>query len=297
MTTMMLSAPGTLTAGPIQPKSEPRSSPAHLLATEDADGFLEPVLACFPLVRRAVLLLLAGVWALDLCSALAQGLEPAGPGSRADGRAVLALWAALAGTVLVLAAVGLLASIQVRYTFEHAATRRRHFYELKLARFHEGCAALKSLSVRDAVAAVRTLHALRKEIGGLDRRLVVEALTLSRRLRDLLWAARAAAALGAFAALTSVATGGRGGLLGTAVPIAVVLAAAVIYAAVELWARERMARAAELLATTPGDLAAAFDPSPHLEATVERLLARLNRHFDRLEGPAGALEQDGELFL
>jgi hypothetical protein len=297
MTTMMLAAAGS--AAPIQPTPEARPAATPGPATEDADGFLAPVLDCFPLARRAVLLLLGGVWALDVCAVLAQGLEPAGAGSRPDARASAALWVGLAGLALVGAAAGLLASIQVRYTFEHAATRRRHFYELKLARFHEGCAALKSLSVRDAVDGVRTLHALRKEIGGLDRRLVVEALTLSRRMRDLVWAARAAAVMGLILALAvTAATDGRVGLLGTAVPLAVLLAALAIYLAVELWVRERMARAAELLATAPGDLAAAFDPSPHLEAAVERLLTRLNRHFDRLKGPAAeVVELDGELFL
>jgi hypothetical protein len=234
---------------------------------------------------------------LDLCAVLAQGLEPDGAGSRPDARATAALWGGVAGLLLVSAAAGLLASIQVRYTFEHAETRRRHFYELRLARFQEACAALKSLSVRDAVAGVHTLHALRKEIGGLDRRLVVEALTLSRRMRDLVWAARAAAVLGALVALAIVAGSGRGGFLGTAAPLAVVLAAMGAYVAVELWVRERMARAAGLLVTTPAELAGAFDPAPHLEAAVERLLTRLNRHFDRLKGPVDTLEQDADLFF
>jgi hypothetical protein len=188
----------------------------------------------------------------------------------------------------------LLASIQVRYTFEHAETRRRHFYELKLARFHEAAAELKSLSVKEATGAVRTLHALRKDIGGLDRRLVVETLTLKRRLRDLLWAARAGAGLAALAALAIAAATGHGGLWAVAVPVLVILGALLAYAAVEAWVRERMAHVVELLAPSPREVADAFDPTPHLEAIVERLLTRLNRHFDRLKGAAEHLEEENE---
>ena len=182
--------------------------------------------------------------------------------------------------------------VQVRYTFEHAALHREHFYELKLARFREACAQLKSLSVREAVAAVRALQGLRKEVGGLDRRLAIETLMMKRRLRDLLWLSRAGAGLGAAGAAALLVLTGRGGLLATVVPILAVLAGIALFLLIELWARDRMARAIELLAPAPAELAQAFDPSPPLEAAVERLLTRINRHFDRLKGPGDTFEEE-----
>lgn len=278
---------------PSIPEHHPGLGPAA--AHDDPDVFLIPLLDCLPLTRRAMSLLLAGVVALDVCAVLAEGLEPEGPGSTPDWRAWAALWGAGAGLLLVAASAGVLLMIQVRYTFEHAALHREHFYELKLARFREACARLKSLSVSEAVSAVRALQALRKEVGGLDRRLAIETLMLQRRLRDLLWLSRAAAGLGASIAAGLLVLTGRGGVLATAVGILAILLALGLFVAIERWARERMGRAVVLLTPAPAELAQAFDPSPPLEAAVERLLARLNRHFDRLNGPADPLETENDL--
>lgn len=296
MNTMTLPAAGAPSAGPISDKTRAAPPKAPPVGPDDPEIFLGLVLNCFPLARRAVLLLLGGVAAFDVCGVLAEGIEPDGPGSAPDMRANVALWAGLGAAVLALAAATLLASIQVRYTFEHAETRRRHFYELKLARFREACAELKSLAVKEAVGAVRTLHVLRREMGGLDRRLAIETLTLKRRMRDLVWGARAGVLGATGGALAVVAATGRGGLWATGVPILVILGSLVAYATVELWMRERMTHVVELLEPAPREVAQAFDPSPHLEAAVERLLTRLNRHFDRLKGAAENLDEESELF-
>ena len=116
MNTMILPTAGALTAGPISTKTRQSAHPAPAIGPDDPDVFLGPVLDCFPLARRAVLLLLAGVLASDLCAVLAQGIEPDGAGSRPDARASIALWVGVGAVVLALAAAGLLASIQVRYT-------------------------------------------------------------------------------------------------------------------------------------------------------------------------------------
>lgn len=294
MSTMtFLTAGGGVSAGPTASKIQRRVTSAPAAAHDDPDVFLAPLLHCLPLTRRAMGLLVAGVSALDLCAVLASGLGPERPGPAAsDWRAWAAASAAGAGLLLIAASAGVLLMIQVRYTFEHAALHREHFYDLKLARFREACAQLKSLSVREAVAAVRALQGLRKEVGGLDRRLAIETLMMKRRLRDLLWLSRAGAGLGATLAATLALLSGKGGLLGAGAPMLALLAALVLFVLTELWARERMTRAIELLAPAPAELAQAFDPSPPLEAAVERLLTRINRHFDRLKGPGDALEEE-----
>jgi hypothetical protein len=291
MSTMtFLTAAGGVSAGPTASRVQRRVASGPAVAHDDPNVFLTPLLDCLPLARRAMGLLLGGVLALDLCAVLGEGLEPEGPGSAPDWRAWAALWAGAAGLLLIGASAGVLLMIQVRYAFEYAGLHREHFYELKLARFREACAQLKSLSVREAVAAVRALQGLRKEVGGLDRRLAIETLMMKRRLRDLVWLSRAGAGLGAAAAAALLVLTGRGGLLATAIPLLAVLVAIFFFVLIELWARERMARAIELLAPAPAELAQAFDPSPPLEAAVERLLTRINRHFDRLKGPGDTLE-------
>jgi hypothetical protein len=293
MSTMtFLTAPGGVSAGPTASTIRRRAASGPAVAHDDPNVFLTPLLGCLPLTRRAMGLLLGGVFALDLCAVLAEGLEPEGPGAAAGWRAWAALWSAAAGLLLVAAAAGVILMVQIRYTFEHAALHREHFYELKLARFREACAQLKSLSVREAVAAVRALQGLRKEVGGLDRRLAIETLMMKRRLRDLLWLSRAGAGLGAAGAMGLLVLTGRGGLLATAVPILAVLSGIALFVLIELWARDRMAQAIELLAPAPAELAQAFDPSPPLEAAVERLLTRINRHFDRLKGPGDTLDEE-----
>lgn len=293
--TLLTAAGGGHAGAPAPSMPEPRTGLEPALAHDDPDVFLIPLLACLPLTGRAMGLLLAGVFALDACAVLAEGLEPQGPGSTPDWRAWAALWGGGAGLLLVAASAGVLMMIQVRYTFAHAALHREHFYELKLARFREACARLKSLSVSEAVSAVRALQALRKEVGGLDRRLAIETLMLKRRLRDLLWLSRAVAGLGATVAAGLLVLTGRGGVLATALPVLAILLGLGLFVAIERWARERMGRAVVLLTPAPPELAQAFDPSPPLEAAVERLLARLNRHFDRLNGPADPLETEIDL--
>jgi hypothetical protein len=287
------SAAGGVSAGPAASRGERRAAHDPSFAPDDPEVFLTPLLDCLPLARRALVVLLGGVAALDACAVLAQGIVPdsenAGPGWRA--------WAALAtgvaGALMAAVSAGMLAVIQIRYTFEHAELHRARFYELKLARFREACAQLKSLAVDEAVAAVRAVQGLRKDIGGLDRRLAIETLMLRRRLRDLVWLSRAGAVLaGAAAAAVLVETGHAG--LATLVTVVVMLAAMGLYAAIEAWVRERMGRVITLLAPTPAELAQQFDPSPPLEAAVERLLTRVNRHFDRLKGPFDPVEAENE---
>lgn len=293
MSTMtFLTAGGGVSAEPAASKIQRRVTSAPAAAHDDPDVFLAPLLNCLPVTRRAMGLLLAGLSALDLGAVLVSGLEPEGPGPAPGWRAWAAVSAAGSGLLLIAASAGVLLMIQVRYTFEHAALHREHFYELKLARFREACAQLKSLSVREAVAAVRALQGLRKDVGGLDRRLAIETLMMKRRLRDLVWLSRAGAGLGATLAAALAALTGKGGLFGAGAPVIALLAALVLFVLIELWARERMTRAIELLAPAPAELAQAFDPSPPLEAAVERLLTRINRHFDRLKGPGDVLEEE-----
>jgi hypothetical protein len=293
MSTMTLNAAGGVSAGPTASRGKHHVPHEPNFAPDDPNVFLTPLLDCLPLARRAMVVLLGGVLALDVCAVLAQGVEPDGAGSRADWRAWVAVWAGAAGVVAAVISAGLLAVIQVRYTFEHAELHRARFYELKLARFREACAQLKSLSVEEAVAAVRAVQALRKDVGGLDRRIAIETLMLKRRLRDLLWLSRAVAGLGAVVAAAILVETGHAGVA-TAITVVVMLVAIALFALIELWVRERMARVAELLTPTPAELAQAFDPSPPLEAAVARLLTRLNRHFDRLKGSAETLEEENE---
>ena len=253
---------------------DPQLALDQIAAADDSpDAFLQPVLDCFRLIGRATLILLGGVLTADLAS-LAAALKAPGW-----------LWlgvGALAGA-LVLIAIGMLASIQVRYTFEHAHMHKRHFYALKLARFREACAALQSLALSDAVPAVHALQDLRRQTGLLDRRLAIETLMLRRRWRDLTWFPRAGVAAGCgCVAVELVETGTFDETL--TVPGALVTGGLLIWAAVEHWAGNRVARVRELLSPSPPELSAAFNPSPHMEATVERLLTRINRHFDRLKG-------------
>ena len=71
------------------------------------------------------------------------------------------------------------------------------------------------------------------------------------------------------------------------------LAAIGLFAGMESWVRERMARVIELLAPAPPELVQQFAPAPPLEAAIERLLTRVNQHFDRLKGPSSeAIEEE-----
>jgi uncharacterized membrane protein len=297
MSTMtFFTAAGGVNAGPTASNTQRHAGSEPAVAHDDPNVFLTPLLDCLPQARRAMRLLVASGLALDVGAVLAEGLEPEGPGSAPDWRAWAAAWAGGAGLLLAAVSAGVLLMIGVRYTFEHVALHREHFYELKLARFREACAQLKSLSVKEAVGAVRALQGLRKDVGGLDRRLAIETLMLKRRLRDLLWLSRTAAGFGVAGAVALLILTGRGGVLAVVVPILAVLAGVALFILIELWMRDRMARVIELLAPAPADLAQAFDPSPPLEAAVERLLTRINRHFDRLKGPGDALEEENAPF-
>jgi hypothetical protein len=233
------------------------------------DEFIAAGLSAFRLIGRSVLVLTAGCAAIDASAVLWDEADApwAGPAL------------ACAGAGLVAAAMGLLASLQVRYTFEHGHTRKRHFYALKLARWDEACAALRSLDPADAVGAVRLLGELRRDTGMLDRRLIVESLMLKRRWRDLTWfpgaVAVAALAVAGATVVGRAATPQAWALLG---------ASALAWALVGLWARERVRRVLELLQPAPAELSKRFDPTPKLEAAIEGLLVRVNRHFDRLNG-------------
>jgi hypothetical protein len=299
MSTMtFLMAPGGVAAGPAASGGKARAAHDPSFAPDDPEVFLTPLLDCLPLARRAMLVLLGGVAALDACAVFAQGLVAQGHLIQGEGagtgwRAWAALATGVAGAFLAAVSAGMLAVIQIRYTFEHAELHRARFYELKLARFREACAQLKSLAVEEAVAAVRAVQGLRKDIGGLDRRLAIETLMLRRRLRDLIWLTRAGAGLAALAAGLVLIEAGHAGVA-TLVTVVVMLAAIGLYAAIEAWVRERMGRVVALLAPTPAELAQAFDPSPPLEAAIERLLTRLNRHFDRLKGPFDPVEAENE---
>jgi hypothetical protein len=260
---------------------------------DDPESFLQPVLHCFPLARRAMLLLLGGCGALDVSAAAVHESGTDG----GEGWNLGEMFGAACGVVglgLIVGALGVLAMIQIHYTFEHAGTRKRHFYDLKLARFHEACAELKSLAVREAVEAVKTLHALRRDVAGLDRRLAIETLVLRRRQRDLTWASRAALVLATVILLAVLCLTPAAGLLGAVVPFLILIAALGCYVAIELWVGERMVRVRSLLSPSAPELSAAFDPSPPLEAAVERLLRRVNRHFDRLKGPSDGIDEEAE---
>lgn len=294
MSTMsLLTAAGGVAAGPTASAGRPRAAHDPSFAPDDPEVFLTPLLDCLRIARRALMVLLGGVAALDACAVLAQGIEPEGGNGGPGWRAWAALATGAVGALMATVSAGMLAVIQIRYTFEHAELHRARFYELKLARFREACAQLKSLAVEEAVAAVRAVQSLRKDIGGLDRRLAIETLMLRRRLRDLVWLARAATGLCALVTALILVETGRAGVA-TLVTVVVMLAAVGLYAAIEAWVRERMAKVVALLAPTPTELAQAFDPSPPLEAAVERLLTRLNRHFDRLKGPFDPVEAENE---
>jgi hypothetical protein len=250
---------------------------------DSPEEFIAAGLSAFALVGRSVLALTAGCGLIDAAAVVwdEPGAPWAGPAAAAGG-------AGLVGAALVT-----LASLQVRYTFEHGHTRKRHFYALKQARRREACAALRSLNPADAVGAVRLLGELRRDTGGLDRRLIVESLILRRRWRDLTWFP-AAFAVAALAAAGAGVLGRAEALQEPAAPAALLGASVVLWGLVELWARERVRRVLELLAPAPADLARSFDPTPELEAVIESLLARLNRHFDRLNGFADRAGEPAE---
>lgn len=284
-------AAGSPDAGTQSHTRRPRSVHAPEFAPDDPDVFLRPLLDCLPTVRRAMAVMLGAVLAFDVCAIMMERLEPDAAPGQADLRLWLAPWAGGIGAALATVSAAMVAVIQVRYTFEHAALHRARFYELKLARFREACAQLKSLAVDEAVAAVKAVQSLRKDIGGLDRRLAIETLMLRRRLRDLVWLSRlAVCVLALVVGLILTQTGHAG--LGTLATVLIALGAVAVYAPFEIWVRGRMSKVLELLSGTPGELAQAFDPSPPLEAAVERLLTRVNRHFDRLKGPSHP--EDGE---
>jgi hypothetical protein len=69
-------------------------------------------------------------------------------------------------------------------------------------------------------------------------------------------------------------------------PAAFLASGPVLWGLVLLWAAERVGRVREVLSASPPELSSAFDPNPDLQAAVERLLLRVNRHFDRLNGAA-----------
>ncbi|MBS0295330.1 MAG: hypothetical protein JSR45_03400 [Proteobacteria bacterium] len=273
------------------PKTRPPNAPPPpaplldaIVAAETSEHFIEPAKDCFRLIGRAVLVLLAGALALDLAAGLARvggvslplsSLTPLGWGAGA---------AALVGFAAVVTATSMLGSIQVRWIFEHAHLHKGHFYALKLARQREATAALHSLDPAVAVPAVAALIDLRRETGMLDRQLAIETLMLGRRWRDLTWFPRAGAAAGIAGACAWVALAGPLDTYRLAAPVGLLTLSLVAWIAVGLWAGERVARVREVLATMPPDLSREFDPSPHLKATVERLLVRINHHFDRLKG-------------
>jgi hypothetical protein len=232
---------------------------------ENPDMFVSAGLNCFTLIGWAVLVATAGALALD-GAALAPvfGLEDGADLGFVD-----------AGLALCLIALAMLASIQVRYTFEHADIHREHYYALKLARWREATAALRSLAVADASAAVEKLIDLRVETALLDRRLAIEAVKLQRRWRDLSMFPMLAAVGGLLAVLLVRASGAGPAIAG-----------AVLWSLTFLWAGERVRRVREVLEIAPDDLNAMFNPTPALKATVVRLLTRINRHFDRLKGAA-----------
>lgn len=292
--TMTTPSPPKGPAGPA-PASRLKGRPAALLnpGHEPDDSFVALVLDCFPLSSRAMAVTLAGVCLLDLSAVLAhEGVLSEQPGWTA--REMAAVWTFGLGCAVVIAAAGLLATIQIHYTFEHAGTRKRHFYELKLARFDEACSELKSLSVKDAVEGVRTVLALRGEIAGLDRRMVVETLVLRRKQRDLVWSARAVTALAFLVSTGLLFTSPAAGLAASILPFLMLALALAAYALMEVWVGERLARVRELLAPTPPEIAGAFNPSPPLEAAVERLLRRVNDHFNRLKGPNDTPDDESE---
>lgn len=230
---------------------------------ESPERFVSAGLNCFTLIGWAVLTATAGALTLD-----GAALGPLF--NLEDGADVIAVDAGLA---ISLVALALLASIQVRYTFEHAEIHREHYYALKLARWREANAALRSLAVADATSAVEQLIGLRVETALLDRRLAIEAVKLQRRWRDLTLFPTLVAVAG-FAAALFVRGPGAGPAF----------AGAALWALTLLWARERVHRVREVLEVTPDDLSAEFNPTPCLKATIERLLTRINRHFDRLKG-------------
>jgi hypothetical protein len=271
---------------PTAPAKAPVTPPLldAIVAAETPDHFIGPAQSCFRLIGRAVLVLLAGTVAVEAAAGVARvgrltpELNPADP----------MLWAtaalAVVGLGLDLGAVSMLGSIQVRYTFEHAHLHKGHFYALKLARQREAIAALQSMAVSDAVPAVSALIELRRETGFLDRTLAIETLMLRRRWRDLTWFPRAGLALVLAGLVALTLMTGALDQRGLIAPSAIAGAGLVLWFIVERWAAERVARVREVLQTSPPELSREFDPSPHLQATVERLLVRINHHFDRLKG-------------
>ena len=268
------------------PNAPPTPAPLldAIVAAETPEHFIEPAQACFRLIGRAVLRLLGGALALDLAAVLARRAGVGLPLSSLNPLGWAAAATALIGLGLVLAATSLLGSIQVRWIFEHAHLHKGHFYALKLARQREATAALMSLDPTVAVPAVAALIDLRRETGMLDRQLAIETLMLRRRWRDLTWFPRAGALAGMAGAVTAVAMAGPADADLLAVPAGLLGAGLLAWVAVGLWAGERVARVREVLATMPAELSREFDPSPHLKATVARLLVRINHHFARLKG-------------
>jgi hypothetical protein len=273
------------------PKTRPPNAPPTpaplldaIVAAETPEHFIAPAQDCFRLIGRAVLTLLGGALALDLAAVLARFGAVSLPLSSLSPLGWAAAATALIGLGLVLAATSLLGSIQVRWIFEHAHLHKGHFYALKLARQREATAALMSLDPAVAVPAVAALIDLRRETGMLDRQLAIETLMLRRRWRDLTWFPRAGAVAGLIGACASVALTGPLDPKLLAAPAGLLALSLVTWIAVGLWAGERVARVREVLATMPAELSREFDPGPHLKATVERLLVRINHHFDRLKG-------------
>lgn len=273
------------------PKTRPPNAPPPpvplldaIVAAETPEHFIEPAQDCFRLIGRAVLTVLAGVLALDVAAVLARVGAVSLPLSALTPPGWAAVAAAVLGAGLVLTAASLLGSIQVRWIFEHAHLHKGHFYALKLARHREATAALMSFDPAVAVPAVAALIDLRRETGMLDRQLAIETLMLRRRWRDLTWFPRAGALGGLVGAAAGVALAGPPDPRLAAVPGGLLVLGLVGWIVIDLWAGERVARVREVLATMPPELSKEFDPSPHLKATVERLLVRINHHFDRLKG-------------
>jgi hypothetical protein len=263
-------------------------SPTHIEnlveRAEDPDEFIGLALRCFRIVGWALIVSLLGVLALDgaavaarLCGLAAGAALDGGPSSLGS------LGLAGLGAAAIAAAFLMLGSIQVRYTFEHAHIHKRHFYALKLARRREAAAALRSLAVKDAVPAVKALMELRRDTGLLDRRLAIEMLMLRRRWRDLTWFPATLVVSGAAIGTVVMARSATGAIL---LPAAFLASGPLLWGLVLLWAAERVGRVREVLSASPPELSSAFDPNPDLQAAVERLLVRVNRHFDRLNGAA-----------
>jgi hypothetical protein len=244
---------------------------------ENPDKFVSVGLDCFNLVGFALVVATFGALAMD-GPALAPvlGIDD-----------IAEMTFVEAGLALFLIAFVALASIQVRYTFEHAGIYREHYYALKLARRREAAAALRSLAVCDAVPAVEKLIELRVETAILDRDLAIWTVKLGRRWRDLTVFPCLVTAAGFAAALAQQSPGSVLAAIGAA-----------SWLGMFFWARDRVRHVREVLDVAPADLSALFNPTPPLKETVQSLLNRINSHFDRLNGvpparDAGTEEEEG----